>query len=72
MRQMFWRDDRLGWPFVFLVVFPSLFLLAADFAWRVLTIPFETLLIAATVFGFLCILCLIGLYLLLRPQKTLR
>jgi hypothetical protein len=66
MKPMFWIDGRLPWPLVATICFLTLSLLALDFAWRVITIQFETLLIFAVLGN------LVGLSVLLMVCLRLR
>lgn len=59
MMRWFWIDKRFAWPFVTAIVFLSLGLLLADFAWRVLVIPLESLI--ALVFALYVAATLIGI-----------
>jgi hypothetical protein len=43
MTHWFWIDGRFAWPFVAALVLLAWGLVGADFIWRELTIPFETL-----------------------------
>ncbi len=70
MRRWFWIDGRFSWLFVTAVVFLTLLFLTADFAWRVLVIPFETLAIATVLVGVSCVIFSTGLYVLLHLKKT--
>jgi len=45
----FWIEGRFSWPFVAAIVFLSLVLVVADFIWRVLVVPAETLVALAVV-----------------------
>jgi hypothetical protein len=69
MKRWFWCNGRFGWPLVGTVLFLSVGLLAADFAWRVLVMPSETL--AAVVVGVcvVVLLIIIGLRFLARQRK---
>lgn len=59
MMRWFWIDGRFAWPFVTAIVFLSLALLIADFAWRVLVIPLESLV--ALVFALCVAFALTGI-----------
>ena len=43
MTRWIWIEGRFAWPFVVTILLLALGLVAADFLWRVLTLPFETL-----------------------------
>ena len=45
MTHRLWINGRIAWPLVMTVVLLALGLVGADFLWRELTIPFETLAI---------------------------
>ena len=47
MMRLFWVDGRFAWPFVVTLAAMTVFLVAFDFAWRLLRIPFESLVIYA-------------------------
>ena len=49
MKQLFWVNGRLSWPFVIASVYLSLSLIVLDYVWRVVSISFDTLLIYATI-----------------------
>jgi hypothetical protein len=50
--RFFWIDRRLAWPTVSLAVYTTAWIIAVDYLWRVLVVPFDTLLLcAALVFG---------------------
>jgi|KBSMisStaDraftv2_1062788.scaffolds.fasta_scaffold6276148_1 ABC-type Fe3+-siderophore transport system permease subunit len=49
MMRWFWIEGRFSWPFVAAIVFLSLVLVVADFIWRVLVVPAETLVALAVV-----------------------
>ncbi len=49
MMRWFWIEGRFSWPFVAAIVFLSLVLVVADFVWRVLVVPAETLVALAVV-----------------------
>ena len=70
MMRFFWVDGRFCWPFVFVVVFIAISALAADFAWRVLVIPFDTLLIYVLLIDAAAAILLIGGYRFLRRRRT--
>jgi hypothetical protein len=60
---MFWIDGRLPWPLVATIGFLTLSTLILDFAWRIVIIQFETLLIFAAFgnlvgLGALLLICL--------------
>ena len=43
---MLWIDGRFSWPFVAGIVFATASLLCADFVWRTVVLPFDTLLVS--------------------------
>jgi hypothetical protein len=69
MTRWFWRNERFAWPFVAAVVFSSLVLLFADFAWRVLVVPAETLAAAVLAVCIVIAVSFVGLHLLIRRRK---
>jgi len=44
MRRWLWRDGRLGWPLMALLVFSTLWVLGFDYAWRMINMSFAMLL----------------------------
>ena len=69
MTQWFWCNGRFGWPFVAAVVFSSLVLLVADFAWRVLVVPAETLAAAVLAVCIVIAVSFVCLHLFIRRRK---
>jgi hypothetical protein len=53
MKGLLWRDGRFAWPFVALVVCATVWLVAFDLAWRLLTMPFWALGAIGAVVGML-------------------
>jgi hypothetical protein len=51
-----WINGRLAWPLVFTIVGFSFWLLALDYLYRTVTIPFSLLLICAVAVGLVLIL----------------
>lgn len=47
MKRLFWIDGRLAWPFFFAILLFSISAIGIDFAWRVLVVPFELLLLGS-------------------------
>lgn len=43
--RFFWVEERLAWPLVVAISYASIWLIAVDYLWRVLTIQFDTLLL---------------------------
>jgi hypothetical protein len=62
-----WVGDRLAWPPVIAVAFLSVFLVATDFAWRVLVMPIGVLLLCALVIGGIAAVLLFIAQSRLRP-----
>ena len=69
MKRWFWRNGRLPWPLVFIVVYLSLSVLAVDYAWRVVKMPIETFMSYAIIVGTCLAGLAIALYFLLRRQS---
>lgn len=66
MKRWCWIDGRLPWLFVAMVAFVSASAVGFDFAWRVLVLPFESLIIwAALIDTFLAIL-FVSVYLTMK------
>ena len=61
MLKLLWVDGRFGWPFVIAVAFVTLSVIGFDFAWRLVVIPFDRLVIyaAAAVSGVAALLILV-------------
>jgi hypothetical protein len=45
MLRLLWIDGRFAWPLVAIVAYLTLTLIFMDYAWRVLVIQFDTLLL---------------------------
>jgi hypothetical protein len=43
MTRLVWVNGRFGWPLIMALVFLTISMVAADFVWRLLVIPFEKL-----------------------------
>jgi hypothetical protein len=69
MKRLIWVDERLSWPFVIAVAYLSASLLILDYIWRIVVIPFDTLLIYATVADLGIATALIALYRALRGRR---
>lgn len=63
--RLIWTYGRFGWPLVAAIGFLSVSLIAADFAWRVLIVSFETFVMGAVLADGLLVLVMIGFYLVL-------
>ena len=62
MRRVVWVRGRLSWPFVICIAYLTAAIIGFDYVWRVVVIPFDTLLLSAALkLGTLTIV-LIGLY----------
>jgi hypothetical protein len=75
MKRMFWVDQRFSWSFVFAVAYLTLSLVAADYVWRVVVMPFDTLLIYVVAAEGTVAILLIGVYRALcqrRAQATIK
>ena len=72
MTRLFWVDGRLSWPLVIAVVFVTASLLAVDFVWRMVVVPFDTLLIYAIMLDGAAAALLIGGYILVRRRRGFR
>jgi hypothetical protein len=72
MKRWVWMNGRLSWPFVIALVYLSVSLLLLDYIWRVIVIPFDTLLIYATVAVLGIATTLIALYRALRGRRAAR
>lgn len=49
MTGLLWKDGRLSWGVIGVVVFLTVSVIAFDLAWRAVKIPFEKLLIYAVI-----------------------
>lgn len=47
MKRWLWQEDRLAWPAVALIAYVAISLVAVDYAWRRITLPFESFMIYA-------------------------
>jgi hypothetical protein len=47
MRRVLWRDGRLSWGVVGVIVFLTASLIAIDLAWRLIRLQFDTFLLYA-------------------------
>jgi uncharacterized sodium:solute symporter family permease YidK len=65
--RLFWVDGRLPWPLVALVAYLSLALIVLDYAWRVIVVQFDTLLLYA--FAIAVPLFVLVVALMLRYRK---
>lgn len=70
MMRWFWIEGRFSWPFVAAIVFLSLVLVVADFIWRVLVVPAETLVALAGVACVAAVLLLVVVMRFLRPTSA--
>lgn len=69
MKNWFWRDGRLGWPFVAAVVFLSVSLIALDLVWRFMQIAIEDLLLYAMLAEAGAALAIVLAYRILRTPS---
>jgi len=65
----FWIDGRFSWAFVSAVLFVTLSLLCADFAWRILIVPFESFLLLTIVVDGVLAVILVAAYRLWRARR---
>jgi len=72
MKRLFWVENRFSWPFVIILAYISLSLLALDYVWRNLVMPFEALIIYAIATNATATLLAIGAYRVLRPRSRTR
>lgn len=70
MMRWFWMERRFSWPFVAAIVFLSLVLVVADFIWRVLVVPAETLVALAGVACVAAVLLFVVVMRFLRPTEA--
>lgn len=70
MMRWFWIEGRFSWPFVAAIVFLSLVLVVADFIWRVLVVPAETLVALAGVACVAAVLLFVVVMRFLRPTEA--
>lgn len=56
----FWTRGRIGWPTMALVVFHTLLLLAFDYVWRLVQIPFLQLLLIFAGIWVVGIIAIVG------------
>jgi len=72
MKRLFWVGERFSWPFVVVLAYVSLSLVAVDYAWRNVTMPFETLFIYAVAVNTAVIFLLIFSYRIFRRRRRVR
>ena len=70
MSGLLWKDGRFGWPLVVAVAFVSASLVASDYVWRLVQIPFETLLIIWFVANISAVALLIVIYSVFFRRRT--
>jgi predicted membrane protein len=64
MTRLFWVEGRLSWPFVIALAYLSASLIVADYVWRIVVMPFDTLLIYIVAIDGVTAALLIGVYVL--------
>jgi hypothetical protein len=62
MSRWFWTENRFAWPMVAAIVYLCASLIAVDFAWRVIEMPFDTFLLTAAAIDLAAAAILIGIY----------
>ena len=68
MKHLIWQDGRFAWPFFTAVVFLTVSMLLADYAWRVTVAPIGTFLIYFALLEIAGAAIIFGLYSLLRSR----
>ena len=54
MMRLIWVEGRLPWPLVIVVVYVSALMIIFDLCWRLLVIPFDTLVVDTLGIAGLC------------------
>ena len=70
--RLFWFDGRFGWPLVIGIVFVTITLFVGDLVWRVVHMPFDTLLIYVVLADAAAAILLVAVYLSLVRGKRER
>jgi len=73
MRSIIWVDGRLSWPLVVVVTYLAAVILLFDLSWRLVTIPFDALVVYAFAIAGL-VAVVIGLMIRrnIRRARTMR
>jgi hypothetical protein len=72
MPRWLWHDGRLSWGVVGAALFLTVSLIAFDLAWRLVKLPFDTLLIAAVPIGLAAALVFLALVRVVRRRPRQR
>ena len=67
MTRLLWVDGRLSWPLVIVVAYISASVIIVDFVWRIVVLPFDTLLLCVVTIGG-SLFVLLGLLMLLSAR----
>jgi heme/copper-type cytochrome/quinol oxidase subunit 2 len=70
MIRLFWVDGRLSWPLVALIAYLSAALVILDYAWRVIVVQFDTLLLYAFAIAGPVFILSVALMLRYRAKRT--
>jgi hypothetical protein len=70
MTRIFWVDGRLAWPLVGVIAYLSVSLIVLDYAWRIVTMQFDTLLLYALAIAGPLFAVAVALILRLRGRAT--
>lgn len=62
MRTIFWIDDRLAWPPVIAITYLAISLMVCDYIWRMVQMPFETLILFFALGNVVAIALIYGIY----------
>jgi hypothetical protein len=72
MLRLVWVDGRLAWPLVGLVVYLTATLILMDYAWRVMQMQFDTLMLYGLAIAGLPLVIAVALLLQFRPASRRR
>lgn len=69
MKKLVWRDDRLAWPLVIGIAYAAVALMVCDYIWRMVVMPFETLVLFLALGNVVAILVIYGIYKAIPDKK---
>jgi len=69
MKRLFWIDGRFSWWFIAVVAYVTVSLLALDYAWRVVSMSTDTLIVYAILIDGALAILLIGIFTAFRRSR---
>lgn len=73
MRRLIWVDGRLSWPLVVAMTYLSALVLLFDLSWRLVTIPFDALVVYAfAIAGLVAVVIGLMIRRRIRRARTMR